>query len=68
MAKPGYPTETYYPFVGFYFYRTGTTVALKASRAHFAVSWGIFDPNVGSYPSATIGRDGQIFLTVSLQM
>ena len=68
MPKPGYPTQTYYPYAGWFFYRAGTTAALKASRAHFAASWGIFDPYLNSYPSVSIGHEGQMFLTVSMQM
>jgi len=68
MAAPGFPVQTYYPYLGWFFYRSGTTVAAKASRAHFAVSYGIFDPNVGSYPSVGMGHEGQIFLTLSMQM
>ena len=56
MAKPGYPTQTYYPYTGWFFYRTGATTAYKKSRAHFAVSWGIFDPNTGTYPSSFLSR------------
>lgn len=68
MAAPGFPTETYYPYVGWFFYRSGVSATLFKSRAHFAVSYGIFDPNVGSYPAEEVGKDGQIFLTTSLKM
>ena len=68
MAKPGYPTETYYPFVGWYFYRTGLTPALKQSRAHFWAGWGIFDPNVGAYPSISMGTGAFIFMDMSAQL
>lgn len=68
MAAPGFPTQTYYPFVGWYFYRSGTTDALKSSRVHFFVGWGIFDPNVGSYPSISAGKDSQMLMRLTLQM
>uniref|UniRef100_A0A6H1Z9F8 Uncharacterized protein n=1 Tax=viral metagenome TaxID=1070528 RepID=A0A6H1Z9F8_9ZZZZ len=67
-TAPGYPTKTYYPYVGWFFYRAGVSAAYFKSRAHFAVSWGTFDPTSGTFPSVAIGGDGQIFLTMSLQM
>lgn len=68
MAAPGFPTTTYYPFVGWYFYRTGTTAAYKKSRAHFFVSWGIFDPASGTFPSVSGGQESQMFMQLSMQM
>jgi hypothetical protein len=54
MAAPGFPVWTsYYPYVAWGFYRQGTSVALKKSRAHFYASWGIFDPISGTYPTTT---------------
>jgi len=68
MARPGYPTQTYYPYVGWYFYRTGTSDAYKKSRAHFAVTWGLFDPYTGTFPSVKVGGEGQVFLQLTMQM
>ncbi len=67
-TPPGFPTNTYYPWLGWFFYRAGTSAQLFKSRAHFAVSYGVFDPTSGTFPSISVGADGQIFLTMSLQM
>lgn len=67
MAAPGFPTKTFYPWLGWYYYRSGTTAALKKSRAHFFVSWGTFDPISGSYPGPIV-TGAQIFLDMTMQV
>jgi hypothetical protein len=68
MPKPGYPTGTYFPYVGWGFYRQGVTAQLIASRDHFFISYGVFDPYLNNYPAISIGHEGQIFMTTTLQM
>lgn len=67
MAAPGYPTKTFYPYVGWWYYRAGTSTALKKSRAHFFCSWGIFDPISGTFPTI-LTSGAMVFNDMTMQV